>query len=312
VGMLIAATAATILVTLPWWPGLLSTIEPLTERVPLPRIAWFIDFSWSYLNRGLGMYLLALAIVGLAWAFIQRRRFALILMVWTVLLYAIANLGVISPRLNGVINNSSVTIALFVPITCLAGYLIAWVYTGWRKVVRIERRWIIQTGFGILVLATCLPAARTTLTILNPVTVLSRQADLEAIDWVESNLPKDAVIAVNPFLWGYGIYAGSDGGFWLAPLAGRQTLPPPVLSGIDSRSQATLETRRLTAQIFAASRDPAELSRILSDAGVGYVFVGSRAGAFSAKALAESPFFKEIYGENGVRIFEILPDGRGD
>jgi uncharacterized membrane protein len=208
--------------------------------------------------------------------------------------------------LNANINNTSVTITLFFPITCLTGYLIAWVYTGWRNIVPKERRWIMQTGFIILILVTSVIASRTLVTILNPVTILTRQVDLEAINWLETNLPEDAVIAVNPFLWGYGVYAGSDGGFWISPLTGRRTVPPPVLSGLDYRSQASLETRRLSEQILEASRDPAKLSQILLDAGVGYIFLGGKAGAFSSEILSSSPYFQEIFQKNGVRIYQVV------
>ena len=32
----------------------------------------------------------------------------------------------------------------------------------------------------------------------------------------------DATVLINPFTWGYGLYAGNDGGFWISPLAGRK------------------------------------------------------------------------------------------
>jgi hypothetical protein len=55
--------------------------------------------------------------------------------------------------------------------------------------------------------------ARQLISIINPITVLSRSADLPAIEWVKANLPQDETIVINPFSWGYGIYAGADGGF---------------------------------------------------------------------------------------------------
>lgn len=299
--------AAAIILTLPWFPALLITLKATTERVTRTAVPWFSDFSWTYLNNGLGVYLLALAGVGLIWGFYQRRRFSPILLLWVFFLYAIANIGVVLPALNGNINNTSVTISLFFPITCLAGYLIAWVYTGWKNIIGVERRWIAQTGFIILILATSIYASRTLVTILNPVTILTRQADLEAIDWIDANLPQDAVFAVNPFLWGYGVYAGSDGGFWISPLAGRQTIPPPVLSGLDYRSQASQETRRLSQQILEESRDPFKLSQTLSNAGVSYVFLGGKAGAFSSEIFSGSRYFQEIFNKNGVRIYILVP-----
>ncbi len=310
--ILCAEAAAAIIITLPWFPALLNSIEATTQRGTSTPVPWFYDFSWTYLNNGLGIYLLVLSVVGLIWGIFQRRRFSPILLLWIILLYAIANIGVMLPALNANINNTSVTITLFFPITSLMGYLIAWVYTGWRNLVRKERRWIVQTGFAILILVTSVIASRTLVTILNPVTILTRQADLVAINWIETNLPEDAVIAVNPFLWGYGVYAGSDGGFWISPVAGRRTVPPPVLSGIDYRSQASLETSRLSEQILEASRDPAKLSQTLLDAGVGYIFLGGKPGAFSSEILSASPYFQEIFQKNGVRIYKVVSDERKD
>ena len=135
---------------------------------------------------------------------------------------------------------------------------------------------------GILLLSAVvliLLGANRTLTILNPVTVLSRQPDLPALVWIENNLPQGETIAINPFLWGYGIYAGSDGGYWISPLTGHPTFPPPVLYGAGS-NEGIKHINQVSAQIIAQGNNASALAVILRQNKIRYVYLGARGGLF--------------------------------
>jgi hypothetical protein len=300
-------SGATILLTLPWWPRLVQElIIPRLNPARLP-VPWFSDFSWSTLNAGFGSYILVLAGLGLLWGLWQRQRFPLIILLWLIFLFAIANFGVYLPVLGGMVNNTSVAITLFFPIAALAGYLISWLYDGWKRV--IPQRW--KPIFSGVVLAVIVVVSffsgRNLLSILNPATILARQADLTAAEWIQANLPKDAVIAINPFLWGYGLYAGSDGGYWIAPLTGRQTVPQPVLYGLEYRSPASQSIKELSQKMIDQANQPDQLHQTLHQAGITHIYVGARPGVFSARIMSDYPGFRSLYQKDGVNIFQVLP-----
>jgi len=56
--------------------------------------------------------------------------------------------------------------------------------------IRKEWRYIFASGFIIILSVTSMIAGRSMLTILNPVTILTRKADVEAIQWLDANLPE--------------------------------------------------------------------------------------------------------------------------
>jgi hypothetical protein len=76
--------------------------------------------------------------------------------------------------------------------------------------------------------AVTLFGVRQQLTILNEQTLLVQPADVAALAWLDANLPADATVAVNSWLWLLNTWSGSDGGAWLVPLTGRQSSTPPA------------------------------------------------------------------------------------
>ena len=301
----IAVTA--VLVTLPWWPSTLnSLLIPYVSR-PRKPIPLFSDFSWSLLTAAQGTYVMVLAGLGLLWGMIQKRRFPYIILIWIVLLFALANVGRFLPSFGGLVNNTSVTITIFMPAAALAGYLFGWVIEGWQTYLTGRWQIVYKSVITLLLLLASLYSARSLIAILNPVTILSRQADLQAIQWIDTHLPQDAVFAVNPFMWGYSIYAGSDGGYWITPLAGRQTIPSPVLYGLEYSRSSSQNILNISRSINENRNNPQQLHQVLQQAGVDYLYIGRRTGDLSPVQISKDPFFKQIYAEDGVYIYQVLP-----
>jgi hypothetical protein len=130
-----------------------------------------------------------------------------------------------------------------------------------------------------------------------------RQADRPALEWIETNLPDNETVLINPFLWGYGIYAGQDGGYWITPLAGRKTLPPPNLYSMGN-PQDIENISRSCQLVLDKGKDPAALHELMRLQGVRYIYSGRRGGVLSPKALQESTLFNLVYAQDGVWIFE--------
>jgi hypothetical protein len=200
-----------------------------------------------------------------------------------------------------------VTISLFIPIAMLGGYLLAWVIQGWEGLVKQPWKpayWgAVALASGLLVFY----AARSLLPILNPGTLLVRQADLEAIEWIDTHLPKEASVLINPFAWGYNLYAGNDGGYWISPLAGRKTYPPAAIYNFDFNSDNPQRISAGAQKVIELGEKPAELASFMTEQGLQYVYCGGRGGPISPKALRESAEFRLLYQKEGVSLFQVTP-----
>jgi hypothetical protein len=302
--VLILALAGILLVS-PWmFQTVKNTILPLISTSGSGSIPLFQDFSWAYLTAAMGKQTLVLAGLGLIWGMVRRERFAYLLLSWVMLLFFIANLVALSLPGGNLVNNTSVEIMLFIPISILGGYVIDQIISSWRslpsKLVTIPVTGII---FVILSLAAYL-GSRQLVSIINPVTVLSRQADLPAMDWINLKIPTNETIVINSFNWGYGLYAGNDGGYWISPLTGRLTIPPPVLYGMDNEMS---KINGLVQQVVETSSDPKKFHDLLIAHQLRYIYIGARGGIISPQKLSGSGLFEQLYQQDGTWIFRVKP-----
>jgi hypothetical protein len=296
----------------PWiTPTIFRHILPsLQLRLTLPSVA-FEDFSWGFLNAGLGNYALILAAFGFAWSLLRRERLGVLIALWICLLFLLANLGALGLPGSWFVNNHSVTIALFLPLSALGGYFISNLLNTWPGFLppRFKLSYQYLGVMALLVLGFF--GGRALLTILNPVTLLFRESDRPALAWIAGNVPAEETILINPFNWGYGVYAGSDGGYWISALSGHKTMPPPVLYGMGDAE----ETRRISAyagKVIERAQHPQDLHLLLAGQNIRYVYLGGRGGPLSARLMKESGLFSLLYAENGAWVFEISMESYED
>ncbi len=306
-GWLLAAGLCAILLSLPWWPPALETL--IVPRAAYnPTAAPFAGFTWGYLTSASGKPVLIIAGLGLIAAVLQLRWFATITYLWVGLLFLLANLGALGLPFSSFVNHISVEMTLFMPLSALSGYALA---EGARLgnclmqrfTTRAIWRWLPALGWMIAIPLSLLGAQKL-LPILNPVTLLARQADLPAIHWIEKHVPTEATVLINPFAWGYGLYAGNDGGFWITPLAGRKTIPPPILYGLGKNRKVVTELTEFTRQAIDLSKDPVGLHALMQAQQVDYLYCGVRGGVFNPALFTSSPLFETVYNQDGVWVFK--------
>lgn len=298
--------AGAVVLTLPWLVPAMATfwLPKLTAWIATdPATYW--DFSWRYLTPAQGKYVLVLSVLGMGWALVQRRRFAVVLALWVALLFLLASLGPLGLPGAGFVDYTSVEIALFLPLSVLVGYVFSQLLAAWRAV--LPARWLgpYRGLVAVLGVGLALFGALTMLPILNAKTVLFRQADEPAMAWIRENVPQDGLVLVNPMAWSAHLYAGHDGGYWISPLAGRRTLPPPALYGLDSAAGVGAINEFCVA-VLKQGQDPDALWPLLQDWGVSHVYLGARGGVLSARALAESEHYAPVCSREGTWVFEVL------
>jgi hypothetical protein len=297
-----------LLLVLPWLPSTVRNLFiPMLSLWRGGNATPFGGFVWSFLTTALGTYTLVLAALGLLLGFFQRRWFTMTLILWVVMLFFLANVDALGLPGGGFITNLAVEITLFLPISVLGGYFIGQLVSLWAKV--IPQRWhrVYDFTLTVTVIFLSVIAARHLIPILNPITFLYREADTSALTWIQDNLPADETVMINPFSWGYGFYAGNDGGYWITPLTGLKTMPPPVLYGLDHDLRTVQAINDLNQQVIEAGRDAEALYSLLSEAGIHYVYLGGRGGPISPLALQTSPLYQLLYNQDGTWLFKVIP-----
>ncbi len=157
----------------------------------------------------------------------------------------------------------------------------------------------------------CLAGARQMRGIVRDDTIIARQPDLAAAAWIAAETPADARFLIGATAWHLGTYRGLDGGYWLPLLADRSTSLPAALYS-HGRAEDIL---RIGALAERASRgdalSDAGLSRLLEDAGAGWIYLGPSAeghpDAFSAARLRRHPDLIERYAAGGAHVFQHRP-----
>ena len=146
---------------------------------------------------------------------------------------------------------------------------------------------------------------------------LVTRPDLRAAAWIQANTPQTARFLVNSFLaYGDTLVAGSDGGWWLPLLARRATTLPPInySSEQGSRPDYLAWTNALTEAIQAYGLDDSQVRTLLKERGVSHVYIGQQQGQvgnpepalLQAGQLSKSPYFRAVYHQDRVWIFEML------
>ena len=273
----------------------------------LPTMA---DFFASYA----GYYLVPLAAAGLLLLLLQHNWRALLLVGWAGAIWLAANPYLIGLNGAGIISNFAVLIAVYLVFAPLAGAAPAVLgeWLGRTPAVRHGLACVQLVGGAALLVWGLGWQAR----ILDTSNELFTPADAVAMDWIKRETQSDARFFVNSFgAYGNTIYVGSDGGWWLPFMTGRQSNLPPISQGQEAGEQpnyqltVTAANRALQSQPIG-SREEAEALRA---AGYSYLYDGPAASGLppgtreyiDPKALAKSPFYELVYRKDGVTIWKI-------
>jgi hypothetical protein len=304
---LAAATALAVVLVGPHMLNLLRVTEP-AETVQR-SIENYNTFPVAYLNVAWErpfLYLAGGAFVLLLIPALRRHRWTtapLALVGWVAVLFILLSGERLGLPETSLININSMYISVFIPLSLFLGITAD---QFWRWLQR--RRWILQavgwfmTGVGVT--AVFIFGVHQQIVVLNNQTVLAHPADAVGLAWLDENLPPNAKIAANSWLWLGATWAGSDGGAWILPLTGLETTMPPI-DYIYNRDYF-LEIREFnqTATDMPDWADPAAADW-LREQGVTHVYVGVRGGFFDPATLARNPNMRLLYSHDGVFVFAV-------
>jgi len=304
----------------PWaWLLVRRIVVPLAS-VPrsLASTDSYNSFDWNLLLAGNNRALLIMAGIGGAVALLQWRWRTLALAGWIGTMLLIANPQSLGLPPAWLINNHAVIITLFMPLSLLVAHAVntvlvfinqfiigRWSVVGGRWSV-VGGRWsfnfILQLGaFGLFVWA-----AWDMRSVINTQTILATHADMRAINWVATNTPADSRFLTNTTPWLNSAPRGTDGGYWLLPLAQRFTTTPTALYeyGTLGDKQHINEVNRRVAGL---NGDRATLHDLVRSEAIDYVYVGPNGGPISAQLVRDDPLFVPVYEQDGVLIMAVRP-----
>jgi len=240
--------------------------------------------------------LLLLALAGLVWAWRQsgRRVFA----AWATLLFALAlpwglRLDPFRP--------DHLAIVLFLPAALLVSDLLA---AGGEALGRCGRRTGGRVVYALALGGLLLWGLVETRTLVGPATLLADAADLAAVQWVRTHTPPEARFLINTTLWQTASYRGVDGGYWLLPLTGRQTLLPPAIYGYGERAYIRQVNDRAQRASRLRSCDGAFWD-LVREAGVTHIYVHVGRGRLQPAGLNGCDGIQKVYDSKDVVIYLI-------
>ena len=270
--------------------------------IPQAFEAIFEISRWEYLGSLVGpasnIALLTLAGVGLLWAII--RQTTLTFSAWSLLL------GVLSLPIGLTLRPfrpDHFAIVLFLPIVLWVGWL-SWQVGNLLKMM-FNKPWLAELLLLTVLLAFTAWSFPLSLNIVNPVTTLVSEDDLEALNWINENTPEDARFFINTTYWLNNVYRGVDGGGWLLPYTGRWALVPTVFYGFSpdqAYRQQLQDWGERASQITTCSED---FWTLIEEAELDWVYLREGSGSLQPIALEDYAGITSVYTNDTVWIFAV-------
>ncbi|MCX8061087.1 MAG: hypothetical protein N3D16_00745 [Anaerolineales bacterium] len=302
---LIVIGILTLIFTATWLPQAWTTlILPKLNTWNQPPSAPE-SIPWGLLTAALGDIVLILAGLGLCIEILRRSWKGITLFLWILLCYATIYLSYWTAKGVGFLNMTSVTISLYLPLSALGGQGISKISQWLTRYFPKKHRWLHPILLLCTILITALIGARALIPLLNPITMLVRADDLRAMVFLKNETQPNQKVLIQPFLWGYGLYAGSDGGSWIPALAQRSTIPPPVLFALDESSDHVRQINQISQKVLDKPNNASWIASLMQENSLDYLYLGGKGGAISPYIISQSPNFELIYHQGRVFIFKL-------
>jgi hypothetical protein len=308
---------AVMALTLPWIVFVASQVLPSVRATYGGWIAQDGDnaFPLRYFEGVTTRILVVLAGVGALWGLVRRTRQTLPVMAWIALVTLVSLPQVVGLAPSWLMSSSALAISFWVPAGLLGGLFVGDLVGLARQVISERGRpstW--QRGAAPVLAAAMTLAigwgAWGMVDVVNPTTVLADARDMDAMAWIRGETPDSASFLVNARNWIPGIYVGTDAGWWIPYLTGRQATQPPILyyQGPPSHRDTVASVAEQMAQWEQADE---AFDRWVRELGVTHVYVGSRGGPLTPRLLDDSSALETIYTSGPVRIYRVLPASSG-
>jgi len=261
--------------------------------------------------------LILLTFLGIIWGCWQQREGLFIMAGWLISLLIIA-----VPHLFGLPGSNLVTafavlIALYLPFSIFAGTILGDLTLYF--INQPEKTWYRYGSHVVvigLVMGLSFYGARERLTTIDPQFGLVTKPDLVAMAWIREHTLLESKFWVNSMsAFGNSVIVGTDAGWWLPYLTGRQNTVPPISYATEVTNPLNLnvQLREFYQETQQVNLTPYNLWQTLKRHSVTHVYIGQRQGKvgnntetpISPIQLEESGLYQTIYQHDHVWIFAL-------
>ena len=251
----------------------------------------------------------------IGWGLWRRKKGVVLFSLWWVLVLLAANPQWFGLPGQGVLSNTAVFIALYIPVGVVVGSAFGWL---------ANAPWVSRTKWGmalvfLVVTGIGLWGARQRLSDSRIAqSALVTGPDVRAAAWIRQNMPPHALFLVNSFFaYGDTLIVGSDGGWWLPLLARRRTMLPPLTYSNEQGPRPDYRewTNALSLEIKDKGVTSGDVISLLRERGITDVYIGQRQGRVNysgadvlrPEQLLASANFRSIYHQDRVWVFQVVP-----
>ncbi len=308
---LLPGAALSLILTAPWlwhvwsYAGRLADVQ--VDPGLRPETAYFagyLPYLWQLTGPGSNRVLWLLALPGLGLAL--RRRPLRPIALWLVLLVALAIPYGWKFSLSG---PDRALILWWLPASLLATETVRAVSHGLAGLPgqegqgRARLRRVAQVGLrvGLAGLIGWGGISSSTL----PDTALAGSSDIPALAWIADHTPPTARFFISVTPWPPYGYRGLDGGWWITPLTGRQTLLPPALYGLGTSSEVE-RLNALAQQATALGGCGPEFWELVAQTGVTYLYFNVTRSPLRPTGFDGCAAIEKVYEQDGVFIYRLL------
>lgn len=319
-GILLVIAVLAAFLFLPWMLRLVGSV--LAGEVGAAAISGstiksvLVEFqAWGGLFSYVPIALAAIVLAALVWNLVRKNWMVAAQGLWVVILALVVAGGLIHLPGASWMHTFAILIALYIPVGLVVGWLISEI-AGDGKVGRRQ---------SLVAVAVCVAAIFGTVSQRNiplPDTyAYVTRPDALAMTWIRENLREDAHFLVEGAMYQNTSIIGSDAGWWLPLMAGRQNSMPPQYALNETPIQ-TGYTQRMIALVdqlqTISPGSPQGVALICSD-GFNYVYIGQQQGKaalkflgspqlFSPDVLISSQDYRLLYHQDLVYVFALKTD----
>jgi len=211
----------------------------------------------------------------------------------------------------------AVLIALYLPFSIFAGTILGDLTLYF--INQPEKTWYRYGSHVVvigLVMGLSFYGARERLTTIDPQFGLVTKPDLVAMAWIREHTLLESKFWVNSMsAFGNSVIVGTDAGWWLPYLTGRQNTVPPISYATEVTNPLNLnvQLREFYQETQQVNLTPYNLWQTLKRHSVTHVYIGQRQGKvgnntetpISPIQLEESGLYQTIYQHDHVWIFAL-------
>jgi hypothetical protein len=261
-------------------------------------------------------WVILLVVVGIG--FWRREKGAILIGLWWFACLLAGNPYWLGLPGTGVINSFTILIAVYIPASLLLGAAASWLgeFRTTKQDLKKNIRLSFSLGATLILLGASIWGALQRINEVQPAQyALVTRPDILAARWIVENTLAEEKLLVNSFpAYNNSLVVGSDGGWWLPLLTGRQNTVPPInyVFEKDPWPGYLEQVNSLTFAIREKGILDRDVTLMLKDRGISYVYVGQLQGSvnsggplFTVEQLLDDPGFYPVYHQDRVWIFKI-------